>query len=179
MSDATKVDSDDPAPEEVEATDDPKTKEFQEKYYPLSPSPVNKYDPYTLQSTIDTEIIQVSADPLAKIHLITSSSSTLSLSNAPCFRVSFTVPGGQKVRGDDSLDGPEDCHLRNQRLSGLLFPLGLQVPQRLARRPRKSADLRRADGNPLLHRDLSREGSLLHLFFASGKFNRIACILRS
>lgn len=70
MSDATKVEdsSDDPAPapEEVEATDDPKTKEFQEKYYPLSPSPVNKYDPYTLQSTIDTEIIQVSYLVLSK-----------------------------------------------------------------------------------------------------------------
>ena len=75
MSDATKVDSDDPAPEEVEATDDPKTKEFQEKYYPLSPSPVNKYDPYTLQSTIDTEIIQVSCLPLSQdTDIITSSS---------------------------------------------------------------------------------------------------------
>ena len=40
--------------------EDPTSKSFQEKYYPISPSFINKYDPYTLQSTIDEELTKVS-----------------------------------------------------------------------------------------------------------------------
>jgi len=36
--------------------EDPTTKDFQEKYYPIGPAGINKYDIYTLKSTIDTEI---------------------------------------------------------------------------------------------------------------------------
>ena len=40
--------------------EDPTTKDFQQKYYPIGPASVNKYDVYTLKATIDTEITQVS-----------------------------------------------------------------------------------------------------------------------
>ncbi len=44
----------------AQSQEDCTSKEFQEKYYPLSASPVNKYDPYSLQTAIDTELISVS-----------------------------------------------------------------------------------------------------------------------
>ena len=37
----------------------PNTKEFQEKYYPILPTAVNKYDVYSVCSTIDDEIAKV------------------------------------------------------------------------------------------------------------------------
>ena len=47
-------------PGSTEGAEDPTSKQFQEKYYPISPSFINKYDPYTLQSTIDEELTKVS-----------------------------------------------------------------------------------------------------------------------
>ena len=38
---------DDASSEQV-AAEDPTSKSFQEMYYPISPSYINKYDPYTL-----------------------------------------------------------------------------------------------------------------------------------
>ena len=34
--------------DELPAEDDPTTKQFQEKYYPLLETSINKYDPYTM-----------------------------------------------------------------------------------------------------------------------------------
>jgi len=51
-----------------EASQDSSTSEFQEKYYPVLATSINKYDPYSLQSTIDAELITVScqSDLVAK-----------------------------------------------------------------------------------------------------------------
>ena len=69
--------------EQEVAVEDPSTKTFQEKYYPLSPTPINKYDPYSLQSSIDQEITQVSSHQLASLIVVVS------------------VPGGAQVPRDD------------------------------------------------------------------------------
>lgn len=46
---------------------DSSTKEFQEKYYPIASTSVNKYDPYSLQAAIDGEIVDVSILLILKV----------------------------------------------------------------------------------------------------------------
>ena len=41
----------------------PSSKAYQEKYYPLAPQALNKYDPFSVQAAIDNELLDVSAAP--------------------------------------------------------------------------------------------------------------------
>ena len=50
----------DPVIAEQQTEEDPTTKDFQQKYYPVSATSINKYDPYSLAAAIDEEILKVS-----------------------------------------------------------------------------------------------------------------------